>query len=130
MGIPQKFLTETLYKSLLTPLSKGDLPKNIGKVSAKYRKSWGYQEEETGHYFLGTFYPVNVTPNPSDTLYTVEGGDLGRPDIISYKHYKTPDLYWVILWVNGIADPFEGLYPGMILRIPTVTRLFNLGVYS
>jgi len=128
MGIAQKFLDEQRYNSLLEPLSKGRLPQHLTTLPRKYRKSWAYQEPKTGQYFIGTFAPLNIAPHPSDTLHNVEGGEIGRPDIISYRHYKTPDLYWVILWINNILDPFETLYPGMVLRIPTLQRLMELGV--
>ena len=35
-----------------------------------------------------------------------------RPDRISNLFYGTPDLWWMIMEINNISDPFEGLNVG------------------
>jgi len=111
-----------VVKTLLTPLRKGQIPQRHLNIPARYRKAYAYQDENS-RYFLGSF-PTEVLPkDSSDQYYTLEAGDVGRPDLISYKFYGTPSFYWIILWINNIADPFEGMYPGMLLRIPTALRL-------
>jgi hypothetical protein len=40
-----------------------------------------------------------------------------RPDLISYKYYKSPDFWEEILLANNLIDIFS-VVPGMILRIP------------
>lgn len=114
-------------RTLLTPLSQGRLPQRSRNTPARHRKSWGYQDME-GNYFLGSFPTTEIPPHPSDTLYVVEATDAGRPDLIAYKLYKDPAFYWIILWLNNISDPFEGIYPGALLRIPALTRLTTFGV--
>jgi len=128
MGKPTNYLREKTHRSLLIPTAVKSLPKRGLSIPTKYRRSWSYQEKTTGRQFIGTFYPVNISPHPTDQLHTVEAGEVGRPDTISYKYYSTPELYWVILWVNGIADPFEALFPGVVLRVPTLQRIIELGV--
>jgi len=116
-----------MEKTLLTPLRQSSIPQEQRHVPMRYQKSWAYQEDN-GRYFLATFTPINIPPHPSDTLYVLEAKDVARPDIISYAFYGTPSLYWIILWLNNITDPFEGMYPGMLLRIPTFQRLGEYGV--
>jgi hypothetical protein len=72
---------------------------------------------------LGSFPTETLPPDDTDQFYALQLGDVGRPDLISYKFYGTPVFYWILLWINGILDPFEGMYPGMLLRIPTRFRL-------
>jgi len=41
-----------------------------------------------------------------------------RPDLISNLFYDTPSLWWLILQVNNLDDPFEGLNTGDRIVIP------------
>ena len=43
-----------------------------------------------------------------------------RPDLLSYKYYGTPFLFWLILLANGLTDPFEGLNSGDNIKIVNV----------
>lgn len=115
------------FRTLLTPLTKGKVPQQIRSMPHKYRYSWAYQDRQ-GQYFLGTFRAIDIPAHPTDMLYVLEAGDVARPDLIAYKLYKSPKLYWVILWINNISDPFEGMYPGMLLRVPTLQRLAEYGI--
>lgn len=38
-------------------------------------------------------------------FYNIVGGD--RPDLIAYKLYGNPNLYWLILYLNNIYDPYH-----------------------
>ena len=116
-----------INKTLLTPLSQGQIPHRRRNIPGRYQKSWAYQDDE-GRYFLGTFPAIKIPPHSSDSLYILEPGDIARPDIVSYKFYKTPAYYWVILWVNGINDPFEEMSPGRTIRVPSLRRLAEYGV--
>lgn len=115
--------------TLLTPLTRGQVPQSYRGIPQRYRKSWSYKDKDSV-YFLGTFKPVSISPHATDILYFVEAGDIARPDLISYKFYRTTELYWVILWINGISDPFEGIFPGMLLRVPTLERLALYGIFN
>ena len=42
--------------------------------------------------------------------------EVNRLDLISWKYYRTPELFWVIMAVNDITDPFN-VKEGAILRI-------------
>ena len=54
---------------------------------------------------------------PYDIGY-VPAGFEHRPDLISNVFYGVPDYWWLILFVNNIADPFEGLNEGDQILIP------------
>jgi len=43
-----------------------------------------------------------------------------RPDLISNEAYGTPKFWWLIMFVNGITDPFEGFNINDKIRIPVV----------
>ncbi|RLC67140.1 MAG: hypothetical protein DRH97_05305 [Chloroflexi bacterium] len=116
-----------IIKTLLDPLTQGKVPQGNRSTPGRYKKSWAYQDDD-GRYFLGTFPAVTIPPHSSDSIYVLEAGDVARPDLIAYKFYKSPEYYWVILWVNGISDPFEEMFAGRTIRVPALRRLMEFGV--
>jgi hypothetical protein len=50
--------------------------------------------------------------------YTITAADIGRIDLIAWRHYQDVNLWWVIARCNGIANPFEDLVIGRVLLIP------------
>jgi nucleoid-associated protein YgaU len=52
-------------------------------------------------------------------LYTVIQADLLRPDLIAYKTLGDETLWWAIMLVNKIKNPFTELVEGLVLQIPT-----------
>lgn len=59
----------------------------------------------------------------TDTYVTLTTDLARRPDLISFKAYGTPTLWWVIMQYNGIRDPFFELKAGKVIRIPTMERV-------
>jgi len=114
-------------KTLLDPRTKGELPQTAQTIPKRFKDSWAYLDEEE-RYFLGTMQPITIPPHPTDQLYVLEAGDIARPDLVAYKFYKNPRLYWPILWLNGISDPFEGMFVGMLVRIPSLHRVLQRGI--
>jgi hypothetical protein len=49
-----------------------------------------------------------------------------RPDLISFVHYGTPQLWWVITQVNEIFHPAKELTANKLLKIPNQEQLFSL----
>lgn len=60
---------------------------------------------------------------PDDVFHTVRYGE--ELDEIAHRIYGTGELWWVIAEANGIADPFEPLEPGRVLRCPSVQTVFE-----
>jgi hypothetical protein len=116
-----------IVKTLLDPMGIGRVPQDRRTITGRNQRSWAYQDTNEV-YFLGTFPAIIIPPHSSDRFYVVEANDKGRPDIVAYKLYGDPALYWVILWLNDILDPFETIYPGMLLRVPQQSRLAEFGV--
>ena len=51
-----------------------------------------------------------------ETIHRVSPLEVNRLDLISWKYYHTPELFWVIAAVNNILNLFE-LKEGTMLRI-------------
>jgi hypothetical protein len=59
------------------------------------------------------------------SVYTVVESDLGRPDLISYSVYGSVGYWWLILLVNDVIDPFNGLTVGQELIIPSLLDVYE-----
>lgn len=69
-----------------------------------------------------TVFPVNS----DDNIYVVETRFVGRLDLIAATYYNEPRYWWVIAQYNNILDAYSEVIEGVILYIPTVTRLRSL----
>lgn len=57
--------------------------------------------------------------------YIVSDPYIGRLDLISHQAYNTPELWWLLAYVNGIINPMEDMYTGQKLIIPNMIDYFN-----
>ena len=67
----------------------------------------------------------NFTMSYPIDYYTVVQEDVGRPDLISYKHYQTVDYWWLICYVNDIQNIFTDMNVGDIYRLPNALDIYN-----
>ena len=68
--------------------------------------------------------------NDKDYLWTVvKTPEQGRPDLISQRVYGTPDLWWFIMWMNGICDPWHDLMPHVALKYVSIEKVNNAFKY-
>lgn len=58
------------------------------------------------------------------SVHRIVGDEVGRPDLISFREYGTPSLYWFILKVNGIIDPYD-LDVGSLLEVPSLLDFYE-----
>ncbi len=47
-------------------------------------------------------------------------------DNISFKHYNTPYLWWVVALFNNINNPYESLEEGQVLKILKYNNLYKI----
>jgi len=59
----------------------------------------------------------------TESKFLVTAQDVGRPDLMAQRILGTQELWWVLLKYNDIDDPWNELYPGQILKIPSVTSV-------
>lgn len=77
-----------------------------------------YQNNEGKYYYnlLQTIvFPQNL-PKIMFDLYNTQYGDTWP--LISYKHYRTPNMWWIILLANNILDATKIPKPGFSIKIP------------
>lgn len=97
---------------------------------ANFKKNTRYtngqlSKNRAGQSFIVLRKPLQLDPQEGDVFVTIGQDLLGRPDLISYKAYGTPDLWWVIFEFNNISDPLFGLKIGQRLRIPEINRVLK-----
>jgi hypothetical protein len=62
-----------------------------------------------------TFLNYNLT---GPILYhQITSQEKYRPDLISYKYYKSPAYWEELMLANGIFDMFD-IVPGLVIEIP------------
>lgn len=66
--------------------------------------------------FIKTFVDIIPSYIDGEISHIVTEKEINRMDLISWKYYKTPELFWIILAVNDILNPFE-ISEGTVLRI-------------
>lgn len=80
-----------------------------------------YKEKNTGKYFYNLLqtivFPTNLPAN-FFSAYNISYEDTWP--LISYKNYKTPNLWWIILHANNILNPIEPLVVGKQILIPNM----------
>jgi hypothetical protein len=60
---------------------------------------------------------INSLDDSSFKVGTIPPGFEHRADRISDLFYDTPELDWLICWVNNVSDPFQQLNVGDRIKI-------------
>lgn len=79
-----------------------------------------YRDKTQNFYYYNILQSVNFPKNLPARFFTeyICGYEDTWP-VISYKHYQTTGLWWLILLANDIMDPTKLPEPGTSLKIPT-----------
>lgn len=67
----------------------------------------------------------DIDLNVRDIYHTVQSNEERRLDLISYIYYGNPLLWWIIAQANDIYDPLTNPKSGDIVRIPSLTGLYD-----
>lgn len=80
--------------------------------------------DDEGDEYLESYEELKLPERADDHYHQVQPGEENRLDLISYKYYGTPLLYWVIAEASGLDDP-QNVPAGITLRIPTRASLYG-----
>ena len=75
-------------------------------------------KDDSGSYYYNLIKALSLPsklPKTLYTTYTIAPGDTWPT--ISFKHYDTPNLWWLILYANNILDPTKKLIPGTTINV-------------
>lgn len=59
------------------------------------------------------------------TTVQIYQNEIGRPDLLSYRVYGTPKLYWFLFYVNGMYDPFEDMKEDTVYIVPDILDYYD-----
>lgn len=101
---------------------------SVLRLTKKYTRSNFYMTELNDQSTLTTVKEYDISSSYfylfrtkyAVRQYQLEIGDVGRPDIISFKAYKSMDYWWIILKYNDIMNPWDELKPEVVLKIPSM----------
>lgn len=76
------------------------------------------QTVKEGTRRFGLWQKPDVSPDDAGR-HVIGPGEVGRIDLIAYKHYRNVNYWWAIALANDIKNPLTDLVPGETLLIPT-----------
>jgi len=56
---------------------------------------------------------------------TIQYGDIGRPDILSYRIYNSSKYWWILCKVNQIDDVWNDMHIGDDIVVPDLVDIEN-----
>jgi hypothetical protein len=72
---------------------------------------------------LWPFRGITIPSDISDSTHEVTLDEEYRWDLIAYREYQTPYLWWVLCLANKVLDPFVSPKAGDSLRVPAGNRV-------
>jgi len=69
--------------------------------------------------------PLDLPSHESDDYHRVILGEQFRLDLVAWKRYGTPRLWWVLALINEIRNPFVAPAVNTLLRVPTIERVVS-----
>ncbi len=84
----------------------------------RYENFLNVYKDSNGQYFYNLLQNVSVIPPDSDVVhdfYTVGSNETWV--LISYKYYKTIELWWLICAYNQIIEPGNFAKSGTVLKL-------------
>ena len=96
--------------------------------ATRYEHLFDIYEDKDGRFFYNILKTVNFDQEDiSPEVYTIH---IVQPketyNLISYKQYKTINLWWLICALNGISNPTKMPIPGTSLKILNVELVNNV----
>ena len=79
--------------------------------------------EDENKVFFGTWAPPKIYEATEPNYHVVTADEIVRPDLIAYRVYKDPNLWWVIALRNNIGFPLIDLTAGMVLVCPNINDI-------
>ena len=73
-----------------------------------------------------TYFPLPIAYRSAISIvgsFTVTAQFKNRADMLANMMYGSVDYSWLVLWINGILDPFASLNIGDVLLIADITMV-------
>lgn len=64
--------------------------------------------------------------NGDPVIRRVQGDEILHDDLIAHRFYRNSRVWWVVMLVNDIVNPFSDLEVGMELSLPSGSDVWNV----
>ena len=93
-----------------------------------YTNASQYYTTDQDTWYLDFWNYREIDEDSTDYYITLTGKYNERPDLLSYDEYGTVDYWWIFAILNKdkLIDPIYDMTEGIVLRLPTLSRLSNL----
>lgn len=99
----------------LTLTLERDLP-----VLSRYRNTRLYEDRDLGETYFGVWRPPSIVERNPVSIHVVKPEERYRPDLIAYRVYGNPSLFWAIAIRNNILLPMRDMENGQSLICPNL----------
>ena len=85
-------------------------------------------QDANTYYYYNLLNKISFPDDLNKSLYTIENINFNQPlTTISFNHYGTIKLWWLILIVNKIQNPFiSGVHPVKVIKYEYLDTILNL----
>lgn len=91
--------------------------------TSRYKDLYTLVDDE-GNTYTETPSKIEIPESANDTYFVVNPDYENRLDLVSFKFYNTPLLWWVIAECSDIYNPL--IVPvGTVLRVPSKNTLYG-----
>lgn len=73
-----------------------------------------------GRPFFGIWKPPRIVETKPTINHRVVSDEVNRPDLVSWRVYEDPSLFWVIALRNGLLLPITDMQIGQMLICPNI----------
>lgn len=87
---------------------------------SRYRNTRLYEDSSLGETYFGVWRPPEIIETLPVTIHIVKIEEVNRPDLISFRVYGNPTLFWVIALRNNLLLPLRDMKTGLSLSCPNV----------
>ena len=90
---------------------------------SRYRRTRVFSDEETlsdGRPFFGTWRPPEIVLHRPPSFRVLQPDELTRPDLLAFRTYGNPTLFWAIAMTNNIMLPMRDMRVGQRMIIPHI----------
>lgn len=90
--------------------------------TSRHRFCVNYRDQTDGVHYRGTRPNMTFIAKDADVFHVIAEGE--RLDLLSYRYYADPALWWVIADANDIKNPLR-VEVGERLRIPSKSTVYG-----
>lgn len=92
-----------------------------------YKASSPYRDTPFRDFYLDLWDGITFPASPDDQRITIEARHEGRPDLLAFELYGSPNFWWVFSVSNPdiLIDPVEDFRAGTQIRAPQETAVLR-----